>query len=110
MKLNRNLTYEEELVLNLIPRKKPVMTEDIVNRKYISKITGINTRDVNYIIEELRKYYPICSSRGTGGYWLGTKEEAMKFAKECRNHAEGLLTTAKNIEDMFPEDNDLTEF
>lgn len=110
MKLNRNLTYEEELVLNLIPRKKPVMKEDIVDRKYIKDITGINTREINSIIEELRKYYPICSSRGTGGYWLGTKEEALKFAQECRSHAEGLLITAKNIEDMFPEDNDLTEF
>jgi methionyl aminopeptidase len=36
--------------------------------------------------------------------------EALKFAKECRHHAEGLIETAKNIESMFPADNDLTEF
>lgn len=110
MKLDRTLTYEEELVLNLIPTKKPVVKSDIVDRKYINKITGIKSREINSIIEELRKYYPICSTRGVGGYWLGTKAEALKFAEECRHHAEGLLTTAKNIENMFPEDNDLTEF
>lgn len=110
MKLERNLTYEEELVLNLIPTKKPVMKADVVDRKYINKITGIKSRDINSIIEELRKYYPICSSRGLGGYWLGDKKEALKFAEECRHHAEGLLETAKNIENMFPEDNDLTQF
>lgn len=110
MKLDRNLTYEEELVLNLIPKKKPVMKTEIVNRKYIRLITGIKEREINNIIEELRKYYPICSSRGLGGYWLGSKSEALKFAEECRHHAEGLLETAKNIENMFPEDNDLTNF
>ena len=110
MKLERNLSYEEELVLNLLPKKKPVIKDDVVDRRYIKQITGINYRDISYIIEELRKYYPICSSRGLRGYWLGSKEEALKFAKECRSHAEGLLDTAKNIESMFPEDSDLTDF
>lgn len=108
MKLERQLSYEEELVLNLIPRKKPINKSDRVDRNYIKKVTGIALREINSIIEELRKYYPICSSRGTGGYWLGTKEEALKFANECRNHAEGLLETAKNIEAMFLDD--LTAF
>lgn len=104
MKLERKLSYEEELVLNLIPRKKPVLKSDIVNRQYIKKVTGIALREISFIIEELRKYYPICSSRGTGGYWMGTQEEALKFAQECRNHAEGLIETAKNIEAMFMDD------
>lgn len=104
MKLERKLSYEEELVLNLIPKKKPVLKSDIVDRNYIKKVTGIALREISFIIEELRKYYPICSSRGTSGYWLGTKEEALKFAKECRSHAEGLLETAKNIEAMFLEE------
>ena len=80
MQLERNLSYEEELVLNLLPKKKPVCKDDIVDRKYIKQITGFNYRDISYIIEELRKYYPICSSRGLRGYWLGSKEEALKFA------------------------------
>lgn len=110
MKLDRELSYEEELVLNLIPTKKPVMKSDVIDRDYIKRITGISTRAVNAIIEELRKYYPICSSRGLGGYWMGSKSEALKFAEECRHHAQGLLETAKNLENMFPEDNDLTDF
>ena len=104
MKLTRNLTYEEELVLNLIPKKKPILSKDIVDRKFIKRVTGIPLRDISSIIEELRKYYPICSSRGIRGYWLGTKEEAFKFAEECRHHAEGLLETAKNGEDMVSDD------
>lgn len=110
MKLDRNLSYEEELVLNLIPKSKPIIKNDIVDRRYIKQVTGFTFRDISYIIEELRKYYPICSSRGCRGYWLGDKEQALKFAKECRSHAEGLMTTAKNLESMFPEDSDLTEF
>ena len=97
MKLNRNLSYKEELVLNLLPKRKPIATSDIVDRKVIKRVTGIPIREISNIIEELRKYYPICSSRGIKGYWIGTKEEALKFAKECRHHAEGLLETAKNI-------------
>lgn len=104
MKLDRKLSYEEELVLNLIPKRKPLLTKDIVDRRFIKKVTGINFRDISYIIEELRKYYPICSSRGIRGYWLGTKEESLKFAQECRHHAKGLIDTARNIEDMFEDD------
>lgn len=104
MKLDRKLSYEEELVLNLLPKKKPVLSKDIVDRKTIHRITNIPIRDISYIIEELRKYYPICSCRGTRGYWLGDKQEALKFVKECRNHANGLLDTAKNIESMFKDD------
>lgn len=111
MKLNRKLTYEEELVLNLLPKKKPVLTKDIVDRKVIHRITNIEIREISYIISELRKYYPICSCRGTRGYWLGDKEEAQKFANECKKHAEGLLETAKNIESMFDDNlEDLENF
>lgn len=107
MKLERQLTYEEELVLNLIPKKKPVLSEDSVDRNVIRRVTHFPVRTISYIIEELRKYYPICSSRGVKGYWIGSKEEALQFAKECRHHADGLLETAKNIEAMFEDEEDL---
>ena len=101
--MKEQLTFTEIAVLNCIPTKKPLLKEDRVTRKDISRITGLGIREVSNVIESLRKNYPICSSRGIAGYWLGNKQEALQFAKECRSHAEGLLETAKNIEAMFDE-------
>lgn len=100
----RQLTSIEEAVLNCIPQKKPVLKEDIVSRKDIGRIVGLKPREVSNVIERLREDYPICSSRGKCGYWIGNKEDALKFAEECRHHAEGLQKTAMNIEEMFAED------
>ena len=98
--MEEKLTLAETAVLNCIPTKKPIFKEDIITRKDISEITGISIREVSNIIERLRRHYPICSSRGIAGYWLGNREEALRFAQECRSHAEGLLETARNIEAM----------
>ena len=110
MKLDRDLTYAENLVLNLLPKKKPIKSEEVVDRNVIHRVTHLDKREISYIIEELRKYYPICSTRSNKGYWLGNKEEALLFAKQCRHHADGLIQTAKNIEDMFNYNDDLDDF
>lgn len=91
------LTLEQEMVLRAIPLKKPTLKENIITRKDISKITGINTREVSYIIESLRDEFPICSDRGNGGYWMGNENECKKFIHECLNHAKGLKNTASKM-------------
>ena len=49
------LSYTQELVLNLMPTKKPMLREDAMTRRKISKITGLKMREISFIIEELRK-------------------------------------------------------
>lgn len=102
--MKKNLSLIEESVLACIPKKKPLSLKEVVSRRDISKITGLTLREVSYVIEELRKYYPICSSRGSIGFWIGNKSEALTFANECRNHAKGLIETAENIEAMFDDE------
>lgn len=92
------LSYTQELVLNLIPNKKPILKEDAMTRKKISKITNLKMREISFIIEELRKYYPICSDRGLPGYWLGTIEELEKTINQTKSHINGLRNTVDNLE------------
>lgn len=92
------LSYTQELVLNLLPKRKPMLKEDAMTRKKIGKITGLKTREISFIIEELRSYFPICSDRGLPGYWLGTKEELEKTINQTKSHIAGLQNTVDKLE------------
>lgn len=92
------LTFTQELVLNLLPTRKPLLRDDAMSRKKIGKITGLKSREVSFIIEELRSYYPICSDRGLPGYWIGTKEELEKTINQTKSHIKGLQNTVDKLE------------
>lgn len=92
------LTFTQELVLNLLPKKKPMLREDAMTRKKIGKITGLKSREVSNVIEELRTHFPICSDRGLPGYWLGSVEELDKTINQTKSHVRGLQNTIDKLE------------
>lgn len=92
------LSFTQELVLNLLPKRKPILRQDAMTRRKIGKITGLKQRDISSIIEELRAYYPICSDRGCPGYWLGNIEELQKTINQTKSHVRGLQNTIDKLE------------
>lgn len=66
--------YINELVINCLSRGKV----NAVKQDYIKAKTGLNKRDIRYIVQELRHQgYPICSTT-YDGYWLADCEEDLE--------------------------------
>lgn len=99
------LTALEELLLESLPKQKPLDKKEAVGRKELAKKLNVSNREISSMIEDLRYYYPICSDRGVKGYWIGNNKDVELFIRQTENHANGLLATAERMREMIGEDN-----
>lgn len=78
--MTKQLDIPQEVVLSLLRKGK----ENKVNLNYIVKLTNISRRQVGYIINELREFYPICSTTlDGGGYWIADcNKDIVDFVKQ----------------------------
>ena len=78
--MENELTVLQKSVLELIRKGY----EKKINVKYISKLLGISQRQVTYTIQELRQFYPICSTTlDDGGVWIADcNKDIVSFIKQ----------------------------
>lgn len=74
----------------------PMGIENAVSQTYLSDLTGYNKREIRLIINELRKYYPICS--GNEGYWMGNNEDVNNTINILQAHIKTMQETVANLE------------
>lgn len=80
------------------------------SRYILASAIGISERRFRRAVRELRlEGNLIISDSRTGGYRLGTKEEAKATARELRSRAYDLLRTAKALEGIDPDQLTLEE-
>lgn len=77
--MTHELTVMQQNVLGLIRKGY----ENRVNIRYIANILGISTRQVGYVINELREFYPICTTTlDGGGVWVAdNNKDIITFIK-----------------------------
>ncbi len=73
IKKPENLTVEQEQVYNLLPTSPCQL-----HYNDISRLTGLNQRNIRYIIQELRKMGVPIACVPTEGYWIVEKAEDLK--------------------------------
>lgn len=81
-----------------------MLTTKPQSRYILARAIGISERRFRRAVHELRlEGNLIVSDSKTGGYRLGTKEEAKATARELRSRAYDLLRTAKALEGVDPD-------
>ena len=81
-----------------------MLTTKPQSRYILARAIGISERRFRRAVRELRlEGNLIISDSRTGGYRLGTKEEAKATARELRSRAYDLLRTAKALEGADPD-------
>lgn len=72
--------------------------------KTIQGVSGLTRRQVTDCIRELRKEYPICSTKyPPGGYWFGSKLEMISMFNVMHAEANTLLQTAENVQNQIEQ-------
>lgn len=80
------------------------------SRFVLAGAIGISERRFRRAVHELRlEGTLVVSDSKTGGYRLGTKEEARATARELRSRAYDLLRTAKVLEGVDPDQLTISE-
>lgn len=81
-----------------------MLTTKPQSRYILARAIGISERRFRRAVHELRlEGNLIVSDSKTGGYRLGTKEEAKATARELRSRAYDLLKTARALEGADPD-------
>ena len=94
MKLSENC----ERVLSVISKDRNHPTH--VNE--IRALTGISRRRITDAVRELRKEYPVCSTKyEPGGYWIGDKEAVGELISSLIRTASTTLDTAYNLRKIY---------
>lgn len=76
-----------------------ILTDKPQSKEELSAQMNASERSVRKAVEELRSEgVPVVSSSHLKGYWLGTKEEAMRTAREYKSRAMRMLRTARALE------------
>jgi hypothetical protein len=125
-KENRIMNHPSEIYENIIARTPAELKDEIMTillshrgmdhrisrRELVSQACGIKIgehenlannpydRQVRELISELQRSYPILSSSGEGGYWMGTPAEISAYAAEIDSRATKLLEKSRRLRDM----------
>ena len=87
-----------------------MLTTKPQSRYILARAIGISERRFRRVVRELRlEGNLIISDSRTGGYRLGTKEEAKATARELKSRAYDLLRTAKALEGVDPDQLTISE-
>lgn len=92
----QDLTAQQQLVLGVLRKGY----ENKVNLNYIAKMTKLSRRTVNYVIVELREYFPVCSTTlDGGGYWIADRnKDILKYIKQVEKSKKTLQLSINYME------------
>ena len=95
-------TADAKTILNNYTAKAKLLSilyEGKKSREELTRRMGMSDRECRVLISTLRKEgYPICSSSSSGGYWIGSVDEAKRTIAEYRARGRECLSTASMME------------
>lgn len=96
--MEKKLSENCERVLSVISKDRNHPT----HVREIKALTGLSRRRITDAVRELRKDYPVCSTKyEPGGYWIGNKEDVLDVIVSLHRTAETTLDTAYNLRKLY---------